>query len=198
VDRHRAGIIRARAGLHNARMARNIEIKARVADPAALRARVAAIATDGPVPIAQDDTFFACAHGRLKLREFSPDAGELIWYDRPDAPGPKTSHYLRTPTAEPAALRALLAQAHGTVGRVRKARTLFLVGRTRVHLDAVDGLGDFMELEVVLADGEPESAGLAEAQALMATLGIGAEALCEGAYLDLLAAEPLGASQSPA
>ena len=91
-------------------------------------------------------------------------------------------------TAEPAALRALLAQAHGTVGRVRKARTLFLVGRTRVHLDTVDGLGTFMELEVVLADGEPEADGLAEAQALMARLGIGAEALCEGAYLDLLAA----------
>lgn len=176
-----------------ARMARNIEIKARVSDPAALRDRVAARATAGPTPIAQDDTFFTCAHGRLKLREFSPDAGELIWYDRPDAPGPKTSHYQRVATTEPAALRALLAQAHGTVGRVRKARTLYLIGRTRVHLDAVEGLGTFMELEVVLADGEPESAGLAEAQALMADLGISAEALCEGAYLDLLAA-----AQSPA
>ena len=63
-----------------------------------------------------------------------------------------------------------------------------MIGRTRVHLDAVVGLGAFMELEVVLADGEVEVAGEAEARRLMAGLGIENSALCEGAYVDMLRA----------
>ena len=60
-----------------------------------------------------------------------------------------------TDTTTPDTLReSLLSPAYGQVGRVRKSRTLFLAGRTRIHLDRVEGLGDFLELEVVLADGE--------------------------------------------
>jgi predicted adenylyl cyclase CyaB len=169
-------------------MPRNIEIKARVASLALLEPRVAAIATEGPTPIAQDDTFFNCPNGRLKLRQFSAEAGELIFYQRADAGGPKTSFYVRTPTQDPAGLREALTLAHGVVGRVVKARTLYLVGRTRVHLDRVQDLGEFMELEVVLADDEAESAGAAEADALMRALGIAQADCIAGAYLDLLAA----------
>jgi adenylate cyclase class IV len=61
-----------------ATMARNIEIKARIASVAALEPAVAALADAGPTPIAQDDTFFHCAHGRLKLRVFADGSGELI------------------------------------------------------------------------------------------------------------------------
>ena len=166
-------------------MARNVEIKARVADLAALAARAAAIADSGPVGIAQDDTFFHCDNGRLKLRAFSDGTGELIFYRRPDQGGPKESFYVLSPTASPDTLREALTLAHGQVGRVVKQRTLFLAGRTRVHLDRVDGLGDFMELEVVLADGETLDAGVREAHELMARLGIAPESLVEGAYLDL-------------
>ena len=67
-----------------------------------------------------------------------------------------------------------------------KERTLFLVGRTRIHLDAVQGLGSFMELEVVLEDGETPEAGVREAHELMARLGIGPSQLVEVAYVDLL------------
>jgi adenylate cyclase class IV len=72
------------------------------------------------------------------------------------------------------------------VGRVIKQRTLYRVGCTRVHLDRVQGLGDFMELEVVLADDEPRRGGIDEAHALMARLGIAPQALVQGAYRDLL------------
>lgn len=143
-------------------------------------------ATAGPELIVQDDTFFHCAAGRLKLRAFSADAGELIFYRRDDRAGPKESFYLRSPTSAPDTLRQCLALAHGEAGRVRKQRMLFRVGRTRVHLDRVDGLGDFLELEVVLADGEPAEAGVREAHTLMARLGIEASQLVEGAYVDLL------------
>ncbi len=167
-------------------MARNIEIKARVADLPALAARAAAIADAGPTPIAQDDTFFASATGRLKLRAYADGTGHLIFYRRPDQGGPKESFYVLSPTVSPDTLREALTLAHGATGRVVKQRTLFLVGRTRIHLDRVEGLGDFMELEVVLADGEPSEAGVREAHELMARLGIEAGALVEGAYVDLL------------
>jgi predicted adenylyl cyclase CyaB len=169
-------------------MARNIEIKARVAEMPALAARAAAIADSGPIEIPQDDTFFGCDNGRLKLRVFENGHGELIFYRRPDADGPKLSFYVLSPTESPATLREALTLANGQEGRVVKHRTLFLVGRTRVHLDRVEGLGDFMELEVVLAEGESADEGVREAHALMARLGIGADCLVEGAYHDLLRA----------
>ncbi|MGO4306814.1 class IV adenylate cyclase [Cupriavidus sp. RAF12] len=169
-------------------MARNVEIKARIASIEALLPRAAALANHGPERIEQDDTFFTCPNGRLKLRAFHADSGQLIFYARPDQAGPKESFYILSPTASPDTLRAALSAAHGETGRVRKVRTLFLVGRTRVHLDRVEGLGDFLELEVVLADGEPVEHGVAEAHALMASLGVDAGALIKGAYVDLLRA----------
>lgn len=171
-------------------MARNIEIKARVSSIAALRPQVAALAQHGPELIEQDDTFFHCAHGRLKLRRFADGRGELIAYERPDAPGPKASNYLITPTSTPDALRSTLARALGEAGRVKKQRLLFLIGRTRVHLDHVDGLGEFLELEVVLRDGEPAERGIDEAHTLPRRLGVRPEQCIAGAYVDLLNAAP--------
>ena len=170
-------------------MARNIEIKARVEDIARLATKVAAIADDGPSVILQDDTFFRCDSGRLKLRSFPDGSGELIFYRRANQEGPKESFYLRSPTSAPDNLRESLALAYGAVGRVRKHRTLFLVGRTRVHLDQVEGLGQFLELEVVLGEGERSENGVREAQRLMETLGIDPSQLIERAYVDLLARE---------
>ncbi|HWH81873.1 MAG TPA: class IV adenylate cyclase [Burkholderiaceae bacterium] len=167
-------------------MARNVEIKARIDSVEALLPRARACADGEPEPIAQDDTFFHCAHGRLKLRVFADGRGELIAYERPDAGGPKTSDYAITPVAAPDALRATLARALGVRGRVVKQRTLLRIGRTRVHLDRVAGLGDFLELEVVLRDGESADAGVAEAHALLERLQVDATRLVAGAYLDLL------------
>lgn len=164
----------------------NIEIKARVAHLRAIHQAFSGWADEGPVEIVQDDTFFRCDSGRLKLRAFSSDSGELIYYRRSDQAGPKESFYLRSPTAEPDSLREALTLAWGQVGRVRKHRTLFMVGRTRVHLDRVEGLGEFLELEVVLQDGEPTEVGVQEAHALMERLGVQPSQLEEGAYLDLL------------
>jgi adenylate cyclase class IV len=167
-------------------MPRNIEIKARIESVGALAPKAAALADEGPIEILQDDTFFRCDTGRLKLREFADGGGELIFYRRADQRGPKESFYLRSPTAAPDALRESLSLAYGQAGRVRKRRTLFMAGRTRIHLDEVEGLGDFLELEVVLGDHEPPEAGVGEAKVLMNQLGIKAEQLVEDAYVDLL------------
>lgn len=166
-------------------MPRNVEFKARCADPAAVRRAAEALATEGPTVLAQDDTFVAGARGRLKLRVVN-GAAELIHYRRADAAGPRLSAYTRVPVAEPDALRDLLAAAYGLAGRVVKTRTLFLVGRTRIHLDDVDGLGAFVEVEVVLADDEPVEAGEAEARRLLGALGLREADLEPRAYVDLL------------
>lgn len=167
-------------------MPRNIEIKAKIESIELLLPKALAIADQGPVEIEQDDTFFRCDAGRLKLRTLSPSAGELIFYRRADQQGPKESFYQLTPTHEPDRLRETLSLAWCQIGRVQKKRTLLLVGRTRIHLDRVQGLGHFLELEVVLEEDEPLEAGMQEANDIMAQLGVEPSRLIEGAYLDLL------------
>jgi predicted adenylyl cyclase CyaB len=167
-------------------VARNVEIKARVESLAVLAPRVAAIADGVGVDIQQDDTFFAASRGRLKLRAFADGGGELIFYERADTRGPRPSSYVVVPTAEPDAMREALGRAYGEAGRVRKTRTLYHVGRTRVHLDRVEGLGEFVELEVVLAPHEAIEPGVAEAERLMDALGIGRADLVDTAYVDLV------------
>jgi len=165
---------------------RNVEIKARISSVEALVPRVAALADQGPVEIEQDDTFFVCERGRIKLRALSATEGQLIFYRRANQAGPKESRFVISPTASPDSLRDALTLAYGSAGRVRKHRTLYLVGRTRVHLDRVESLGHFLELEVVLAAGESPDAGVKEARALMTTLGLADDQLVDGAYVDLL------------
>lgn len=177
-------------------MARNIEIKARLADPAAVTARAAALAGGAaPAHLAQDDTFFPVPQGRLKLR-CMPEGAELIAYRRADATGPRLSAYWRSPVPDPESMREGLSQVLGLAGRVRKTRLLFLVGRTRIHIDRVEGLGDFLELEVVLRDDESLADGEAEAAALLQALQVPREAEVAGAYRDLLA--QAGAPAGPA
>jgi adenylate cyclase class IV len=139
---------------------RNVEIKARIASVEAMAPRVAALADRGPVEIEQDDTFFVCERGRLKLRALSATEGQLIFYRRSNQAGPKESRFVISPTASPDTLRDALTLAYGIAGRVRKHRTLYLVGRTRVHLDRVESLGHFLEREVVLAAGASPDAGV--------------------------------------
>lgn len=169
-------------------MPRNIEIKARVANPGQLAERARRIATSGPHHLSQHDVFFNCAHGRLKLRRFADGSGELIAYQRADESGPKTSDYQLVACADPEGLAAALSTALGVLGEVRKQRTLWLAARTRIHLDEVADLGHFVELEVVLADGEATADGELEAARLMSSLGIDEESLVAAAYIDLLAA----------
>ncbi len=168
-------------------MPTNLEIKARVRDWEQTR-RAAEALVDRPLEIIdQIDTFFTCTNGRLKLREFSATHGELIAYEREDITGTRASRYQLTSTTEPEVLRNVLSRALGPDGIVKKRRHLYRHGQTRIHLDDVEGLGKFLEIEVVLAPGEDEARGEAIARELMAKLGIQPEDLLAGAYVDLLA-----------
>lgn len=167
-------------------MNRNVEIKARLPDPARTRARTARLSETEPVWIEQRDTFFCVERGRLKLREFGDGRAELIWYERPDRPGPGESRYMVVPTRHPVRLATALGRSLGLRGAVSKRRELFRVGSTRIHLDRVEGLGAFLELEVVLDPGDEAARGDAIARDLMRKLGIRAEDLVDVAYIDLL------------
>lgn len=167
-------------------MPANIEIKAHVRDLERLCA-IAERLSDTPCEtIDQEDIFFRVPVGRLKLRCFPSGAGELIFYQRTDATGPKRSTYQIARMDDAAATRAVLAAALGVRGVVRKRRWLYLAGQTRIHLDRVEGLGEFLELEVVLRPGQGDAEGEAIAQNLMTRLGIAPGDLVERAYLDLI------------
>src|SRR5579884_3312837 len=101
-------------------MGTNMEWKARARDAGRQREQAARLADGPPELLEQCDTFFNAARGRLKLRQLAPDRGELIFYERPDQPGPRTSNYSISRTADPAGLREVLAQALGVRGEVRK------------------------------------------------------------------------------
>jgi predicted adenylyl cyclase CyaB len=169
-------------------MPTNVEIKARLGDVPGTRALVAAISDTAPQTLHQRDTFFRCSHGRLKLREMGKGQAALIFYTRPDSAAAKQSDYEVTPVADPELLRSVLARALGVTQTVVKTRVLYLVGQTRVHLDSVDGLGDFLELEVVLQPGQDVAQGEAIAADLMGRLGIHDDDLCSTAYADMLSA----------
>lgn len=167
-------------------MPANIEIKARARNFAEIKARAETLSNTPVEVIPQEDIFFNVPHGRLKLRILAPDRAQLIYYTRPDQQGPKRSDYHIAHTSDPANLKRVLELAYGIRGVVKKTRYLYLVGQTRVHLDDVQGLGQFMELEVVLREGQEDAEGQAIAEGLLASLGVERSDLLEGAYMDLL------------
>jgi predicted adenylyl cyclase CyaB len=164
----------------------NIEIKAHAREFARIRARAETL-SDLPVQVvAQEDVFFTTPVGRLKLRILSGNQGQLIYYTRPDQDGPKRSDYHLYRTTDPENLKHVLTLAYGVRGIVRKTRYLYIVGQTRIHLDDVEGLGQFMELEVVMREEQTDAEGAAIAEELMASLGVEGRDLLQGAYMDML------------
>jgi homotetrameric cytidine deaminase len=133
---------------------RNVELKVRDADPAATLSRAVAFGATDEGVLRQRDTYFGRSRGRLKLREQSGPGPEdqiaqLIAYQRADADEARTSAYRIADVADPAAVREALDAAFGTVVVVDKRRHLLLYDTVRIHLDEVEGLGAFVELEGV-------------------------------------------------
>ena len=167
-------------------MPTNVEIKARVRDLGRMRSLVEQIAGEPGELIIQRDVFFHTARGRLKLRVLGPASGQLVCYDRPDDAGPKRSDYAMAVTDDPASLETALGACLGVRGVVSKERRLYWAGNTRIHLDHVEGLGEYLELEVVLESGQPAGVGVQRANELMERLGIEEGDLVDVAYIDLL------------
>ena len=178
---------------------RNLELKARDPDPSASLERALGLGADDRGDIEQRDTYFSRAQGRLKLREQRPGGAELIAYHRGDEPEPRASLYRIVPVTEPGVLREALDAALGTLVVVTKRRRLLIWEDVRIHLDEVEGLGAFLELEAVAppdSDLEPERRRL---ERLRSELQIEDAALVAGSYSDLLLDGPevlLGAADA--
>jgi homotetrameric cytidine deaminase len=162
---------------------RNLEIKARDADPRRSLEAALALGADDQGELTQRDTYFAGARGRLKLRQQTPGESELIQYRRPDDAGPRVSEFRLVPVSEAAALELALEAALGALVVVEKRRRLLLWEGVRIHLDDVEGLGAFVELEAP-EDGDQD----AKVERLREALGVGE--LIPGSYSDLLLDSP--------
>jgi adenylate cyclase, class 2 len=170
---------------------RNLELKARCRDlTRAHRVSEGLGAEDGGT-LTQRDTYFEVPRGRLKLRE-ELGGSHLIAYERPDLAEQKESRYRLVEISEPTELREVLAVTLGIRVVVSKTRHLFIFKGVRIHLDRVDGLGNFIEFEGVADGGE----GLGRYEGLLVDLRQ-AFAILDGdlvreSYSDLLEAAACG------
>jgi predicted adenylyl cyclase CyaB len=167
-------------------MPSNIEFKARLQDAAFAHATATRLSGVPPEILHQTDFFFSCHDGRLKLRMFGQGVGELIFYQRVDSAGPRRSDYQIARTGDAEVLLAILHRTLQCVGKVSKIRTVYLVGQTRIHIDQVEGLGDFVEVEVVLRPDQSDREGHQIAKEFLNEFRIPEEQLLSKAYIDLL------------
>ena len=165
---------------------RNIELKARLHDLPAARRVAEALATERLGVQQQVDTYFRCTTGRLKLRQINGQTAQLVWYARPSDPQPKASDYHLVPVPQPETLKAALEAALGIVNVVRKRREIYLWHNVRIHLDDVEGLGQFLEFEAVLSPEIDDAVGHEQLEKLMTEFNIRPDDLLAGSYTDMI------------
>lgn len=166
----------------------NVEIKARCEEIDRVRRVLTGRGADFRGTDRQTDTYFRCPAGRLKLREGNIE-NALIHYDRQDRAGPKTAVVtLYRPRPDPA-LKDVLARALGVLVVVSKTREIYFIDNVKFHLDEVEGLGRFVEVEAIDERGDlGRERLLAQCREYMALLGVEAADLIEGSYSDMLLA----------
>ena len=163
----------------------NVEIKAIVNDPSFVRNYLVNSAifkgTDE-----QTDTYFNVKAGRLKLREGNIE-NNLIFYNRTNQAGPKSSHFNLVKIEDPKGLKDVLERSCGIKMIVRKKREIYYIGNVKFHIDEVPGLGSFIEIEAgnILAN-RTEAELLDQCNFYLKELGIKEEDLVSESYSDLL------------
>ena len=164
---------------------KNLEFKANCNSLDVLRQRLANLQAEHRRTMKQLDTYFNVPQGRLKLREIDTDEAELIYYERSDLAESRYSNYQICDIPEPMAFKQIATIALGVKGIVEKRRELWMFGDTRIHLDEVTDLGQFVELETVIRN-QTESEAQAEHQLVKDALGIREEDLVSVSYSDLV------------
>jgi predicted adenylyl cyclase CyaB len=165
-------------------MPQNLEIKARITSRQQAQAHAERLGATFSGEIHQVDTYFTVTDGRLKLREFGENRGELIFYRRCEQNLQRWSTYLIYPTTDARRLLTVLAGALGVKTVVEKSRFVYLWKNARIHLDQVEGLGEFLEFEVVVVDGKQQAEELM--QELRRHFEVDDQSLVRCSYADLL------------
>lgn len=163
-------------------------MKARCADPEAVLVRLRELGAVEQGVDHQVDAYFEAQSGRLKLRVGDIE-NHLIHYERPDELGPKPSVVTLYPTRpdEAPGLRQLLAGALGVLVVVDKQRHILWIGDVKFHVDRVQGLGSFVEIEALDRSGTlGENRLRALCDRYVGLLGISEADLEARSYSDLL------------
>lgn len=166
---------------------RNIELKARLADRTRAEAVCRELGAAYQGELDQTDTYFRVVEGRLKLREQTPGDDHLIFYRRDDRAEARESDYVISPA--PPELKGVLSDALGVGGVVHKVRSLWLWDNVRIHLDRVEGLGDYIEFEAVLDESHSDADGIEKNAQLMRAFDLSRADIETGSYADLLLAQ---------
>jgi predicted adenylyl cyclase CyaB len=167
-------------------MARNVEVKVRLSDLIDVRVRIAALGARYSVTEEQVDRYFELDSGRrVKLRSIAGAAAQLIHYDRPETSGMRVSTYEITAVRDDDAGVCLVPKGEPLVV-VRKQREVHLLDNVRVHLDRVDGLGSFLELEAVVDAQHDESRCRAQVERITRALWLRDADFIRASYADLL------------
>lgn len=166
----------------------NVEIKARCANPQRIRDLLLARKAEFRGTDRQIDTYFQTTHGRLKLREGRIE-NALIHYQREDRPSPKQSNVTLFPLVPASPLKDLLTAALGVLVVVAKQREIYFIKNVKFHLDMVDGLGSFVEIEAIDLDGAlGKDTLLEQCQSFLQLFEIPTHDLVALSYSDLLLA----------
>lgn len=170
----------------------NLELKARVESLGTIRETAQRAGAEERGTMRQTDTYFRVQHGRLKLREIEGKEAELISYERGEEEQARWSRYEKTPASDPSRLRTILCAAIGELVTVRKTREVFLLEGNRIHLDTVEGLGTFIEIEIPAEDEEPVRIQMDRLRSLF---GISGSDVFLHSYSDMLLGVPEGSSK---
>jgi len=165
---------------------KNIEIKARTDRANQIRSILMEQNADSRGIDHQIDTYFRIPEGRMKLRQGDIE-NCLVYYERPNQAGPKRSDVFLAFPEDTDGVRDVLSKALGVLCVVRKHREILFIGNTKFHLDEVDELGSFVEIEVIdHDDGLPVNELEATCQRYMTALGIRTGDLITDSYSDML------------
>ncbi len=165
-------------------MPQNLEIKARIDNPALIQQRAEKLGATLERKISQLDTYFHVNQGRLKLREIDAKNAELIFYQREESNSQRWSKYEIFPLKDSKPLKEILTKSLGVKAVVQKSRTIYLYQNARIHIDLVTNLGSFLEVEVVVDQDKQQAKELMTN--LLQTFGIKEEQLKKHSYSDLV------------
>jgi len=163
-----------------------IEIKARCENPEEIRALLDDQQADFRGVDKQTDTYFKVKKGRLKLREGNIE-NALIHYKRPNQAGPKKSEVTLFQTKTNSGLKEILLNALEVAVVVRKKRSIYFIENVKFHVDVIEELGSFVEIEAIDSDGSiGEEALRKQCQSYLDLFKIKEEDLIEVSYSDML------------
>jgi adenylate cyclase class 2 len=164
----------------------NIEIKARCPDPNFVRKVLKQRNAKFKGVDHQIDTYFNCHHGRLKLREGNIEH-HLIHYNRENHAGPKKSIVTLYQPAPDSTLKEILTKSLGILAIVDKKREIYFIDNVKFHIDKVEELGSFVEIEAIDNTGEIGKDKLKDqCEDYMELLRIQSTDLIECSYSDMI------------